>query len=515
MSELTEPYINIPAQPKIKKPKEYSLTEKICSFICIILGYFWLDTVLLHGGRSTGGALFCIALSLTAFFSMKKSGAAMNRFVIFLFAMSLIFGGNLFITANEYAKFASGFSSVTATAMFLLCSSCGYTKPQPYMGLDLMNAVLKRPFESYSETLPAAVSVTRGIKGNNLKNAKYIVWGLLFALPATAVITILLSMADSRMESLVNSIFDFEFIPEEMFSHIVTFVFSLLISCGIFSLIFSAIRSRKTAGEANFLKSTFAETCGKTNGLLVYSAVTPICLIYVIFFFLQADYFLGGFMGNLPDGQSFSEYARRGFFELCAVAVINAAIILIINGICEKQNGRPKALKFFTIFLSASTVLLVATAMSKMVMYINEYGYTQKRIYASILMIALAILFVFVIVKQVCEQFNLSMTAFVLTTAMLCVFSFANVDSFIVNENYRLYKSGKIAEFGVTYYDISADAIPALDRLARDENFKEAKNIIIETGEMLDFLDKYNSIYEENLSEYMGRMIAEEYVKKS
>ena len=515
MSALTEPYINIPAQPKIKKPKEYSLTEKICSFICIILGYFWLDTVLLHGGRSTGGALFCIALSLTAFFSMKKSGAAMNRFVIFLFAMSLIFGGNLFITANEYAKFASGFSSVTATAMFLLCSSCGYTKPQPYMGLDLMNAVLKRPFESYSETLPAAVSVTRGIKGNNLKNAKYIVWGLLFALPATAVITILLSMADSRMESLVNSIFDFEFIPEEMFSHIVTFVFSLLISCGIFSLIFSAIRSRKTAGEANFLKSTFAETCGKTNGLLVYSAVTPICLIYVIFFFLQADYFLGGFMGNLPDGQSFSEYARRGFFELCAVAVINAAIILIINGICEKQNGRPKALKFFTIFLSASTVLLVATAMSKMVMYINEYGYTQKRIYASILMIALAILFVFVIVKQVCEQFNLSMTAFVLTTAMLCVFSFANVDSFIVNENYRLYKSGKIAEFGVTYYDISADAIPALDRLARDENFKEAKNIIIETGEMLDFLDKYNSIYEENLSEYMGRMIAEEYVKKS
>ncbi|MBP0964657.1 MAG: DUF4173 domain-containing protein [Oscillospiraceae bacterium] len=510
MCELTEPYKNIPPQTEIKTPKVYTPIEQICSFICIILGYFWLDTVLLHGGRSTGGALFCIALSITAFFAMKKIGAAMTRFVIFLFAMSLLFGGNLFITSNEYAKFASGFSSVTATAMFLWCTSCGYSKPQPYMGLDLMNAVLKRPFESYSETLPAAVSVTRKIKGNNLKNVKYIVLGLLFALPATAVITVLLSMADERMESLMDSIFDFEFIPSEMVSHIITFVFSLLISCGIFSLIFSAIRTKRTPDEANFLKSTFAETCGKANGLLVYSAVTPICLIYVIFFFLQADYFLGGFMGNLPDGQSFSEYARRGFFELCAVAVINAAIILFINGICEKQSGRPKALKFFTIFLSASTVLLVATAMSKMVMYINEYGYTQKRIYASILMISLAILFIFVIVKQVWEQFDLSMTAFVLTVTMLSVFSFANVDSFIVNENYRLYTSGKISEFGVSYYDISADAIPALDRLAKD-NFKKAQNIIKDKGEVLELDHKHGSIYQANLREYVGRMIAGEY----
>lgn len=510
MSELTEPYINIPAQPEIKKPKEYSLTEKICSFICIILGYFWLDTVLLNGGRSTGAAIFCIALSLTAFFAMKKSGAKMNRFTIFLFAMSLIFGGNLFITANEYAKFASGFSSVTATAMFLLCSSCGYEKPQSYMGLDLMNALMKRPFEGYSEALPAAVSVTRCINGNNLKNVKYILLGLFFALPATAVITVLLSMADERMESLVNSIFDIKFIPDEIISHAITFAFSLLISCGLFSLIFSAIRSRKSPDEANFLKSTFAETCGKANGLLVYSAVTPICIIYVIFFFLQADYFLGGFMGNLPDGQSFSEYASRGFFELCAVAVINAAIILFINGICEKQNGRPKALKIFTIFLSASTVLLVATAMSKMVMYIGEYGYTQKRIYASILMISLAIMFIFVIVKQVCESFNLSMTAFVLTTAMLCVFSFANVDSFIVNENYRLYTSGKIEEFGVTWYDVSADAIPTLDRLAK-ENFKDAKYILKEMGGLLDLDHKYGGFYGENLREYVGRMISAQY----
>lgn len=509
MSELTEPYIGIPAQPEIKKPKEYTLTEKICSFICIILGYFWLDTVLLNGGRSTGGALFCIALSLTAFFAMKKSGAAMNRFVIFLFAMSLIFGGNLFITANDYAKFASGFSSVTATAMFLWCTSCGYAKPQPYMGLDLMNAVLKRPFESYSEALPAAVSVTRGIKGNNLKNVKYIVLGLLFALPATAIITVLLSMADSRMESLVAGIFDFEFIPADMISHIVTFVFSLLISCGLFSMIFSAIRSRKSPDEANFLKSTFAETCGKANGLLVYSAVTPICLIYVIFFFLQADYFLGGFLGNLPDGQSFSEYARRGFFELCAVAVINAAIILVINGICEKQNGRPKPLKFFTIFLSASTVLLVATAMSKMVMYIGEYGYTQKRIYASILMTALAILFIFVIVKQVWERFNLSMTAFVLTVTMLCIFSFANVDSFIVNENYRLHTSGKIAEFGLSISDVSADAFPALNRLAIEENCEEARTIL--SIKSRRFEDYNEDFFAENLREYVGRMIADEY----
>lgn len=64
---------------------------------------------------------------------------------------------------------------------------------------------------------------------------------------------------------------------------------------------------------------------------MVYAAVTPICILYVLFFVSQFPYFLGGFTGELAEGFTYAEYARKGFFELCAVCCINFAVIGIMS----------------------------------------------------------------------------------------------------------------------------------------------------------------------------------------
>lgn len=50
--------------------------------------------------------------------------------------------------------------------------------------------------------------------------------------------------------------------------------------------------------------------------------------------------------------------------------------------------------------LSIFTLILIATAISKMVMYISVYGLTQLRFYTTWFMLLLAVIFVMIIVKQ-------------------------------------------------------------------------------------------------------------------
>ena len=49
--------------------------------------------------------------------------------------------------------------------------------------------------------------------------------------------------------------------------------------------------------------------------------------VYTIFIVIQFKYLFSG--GVLPNGLNYSEYARRGFFELVVLSVLNIALISV------------------------------------------------------------------------------------------------------------------------------------------------------------------------------------------
>lgn len=57
--------------------------------------------------------------------------------------------------------------------------------------------------------------------------------------------------------------------------------------------------------------------------------MTVLNIIYAIFCFIQISYLFTKM--TLPEGFTYAEYARQGFFELMIVTFINFAIILISN----------------------------------------------------------------------------------------------------------------------------------------------------------------------------------------
>ena len=199
------------------------------------------------------------------------------------------------------------------------------------------------------------------------------------------------------------------------------------------------------------------------SNIVLYTAVTPIILLYIVFFFSQASYFLSAFSGTLPEAFSYAEYARKGFFELCTIAVINLAVIIFMN-VTAKKSGeeRTAALKIYTSVLSVSTLILIATAMSKMIMYIDTYGLTELRVYTTWFMVLCAYIFVLILIKQFKRSFRLAKAVSIGFTVLFAVLCFSRPEALIAKYNIEMYNAGYLKELDISAIEnMSDDALLA------------------------------------------------------
>ena len=197
------------------------------------------------------------------------------------------------------------------------------------------------------------------------------------------------------------------------------------------------------------------------SNLIVYTAVTPICILYVMFFISQASYFLSAFTNSLPEGYTYADYARQGFFELFAVALINLGVLCFMS-LFSKKTGREKTkvLKFYSVTISVFTIILIATAISKMVMYIDNYGLTELRVYTSWFMVLLAFTFVMIIVKQFRYDMQFAKHFSIMFTVMFAILCFSRPEALIARYNIEMYESGYLDELDTnTILNMSDDGL--------------------------------------------------------
>ena len=85
--------------------------------------------------------------------------------------------------------------------------------------------------------------------------------------------------------------------------------------------------------------------------------------------------------------------------------------------------------------VSVFTLLITATAVSKMVLYIQNYGLTQLRVYTTWFMLLTALIFVFVIIKQFKIDFQIIRTFAVVFTIFFAALCFSRPDALIARYN--------------------------------------------------------------------------------
>ncbi len=292
----------------------------------------------------------------------------------------------------------------------------------------------------------------------NKKSIGKIMFGLLCAVPVLIIVVPLLLKSDDAFSGMMSSIF-------VDFSDGVLTIFKISFGAGLSILAVSYGLSLKFGRFSNAKESSLA---GIDNTYII-SFLSAISVCYLLYLFSQLAYFFSAFSGFLPNQDiGYSEYARKGFFEMCIIAVINLTLVFLSMLFSKKQDGKVcVGIKVMTTFIAIFTLIIIATAISKMVLYIQEYGMTVLRLTTSAFMLFLAVSFLAVILRIYLNKINIVKTTLVTAGIIVLLLGTVNVNGVCAKYNYEAYKSQKTKNIDVeAMYELGDDGIPYLTKLA-------------------------------------------------
>lgn len=462
-------YVQPAGFPKPRVKVEFTRAELIFSFIAFALAFIFLRFAVCNAMGFITTAVFVLIITAAIVF-MKISGSkfdARTRLVaVLLYLFSTVFS----ITANEFIKFLDAVFLMLAGVYFLYLLGGESRRFPRFLPLVMVQAALSYPFSHFGKEAEAVAQSAKKTKFG--KNIGFIIVGLIVAVPLTLIVGTLLISADKGIERMLGGITDF-LSSREMGELVVQLIFAVPLSCYLFGLFYSnAHRSKEKDVNDAYCESRLARSRMVQN-IAVYAAVTPICFLYLLFFISQANYLMSAFSGELPEGYSYAEYARKGFFELLAIVIINLAVIAVINLIAKSGGeNKPIALKIYSIAICFFTLVIIASALSKMVMYISVYGLTQLRLYTGWFMILCTFIFVMIIIKQARFKFPIAKGITVVFTLMFAVLCFSRPDAVIAKYNTEMSRSGKLEYYDQSYLlTLSDDAVLVyLEEGYADEN---------------------------------------------
>lgn len=213
-------------------------------------------------------------------------------------------------------------------------------------------------------------------------------------------------------------------------------------------------------------------------------------ILFSVFVIVQFRYFFGGNSHvQSTAGLAYSEYARRGFFELVVVAALVLPLLLICHTLLDKSKAANE--RTFRIIAGIQVALLfviMASAFQRMRLYQREYGMTELRLYTVAFMAWLAAVFV-ALVLTVLRGHTEGFAAFSLVSAFLvaCSLVILNPDALIIKANAARAEAGLPFD---AYYNasLSADAAPALidalPRLSETDRARVASSLLIQAGSL-------------------------------
>ncbi len=285
--------------------------------------------------------------------------------------------------------------------------------------------------------------------------------GLLIAVPILLVVIPLLASSDAAFEGLVDRLD-----PVTIGQTIISLLFALFLCLCLFSQLFWAAYADKRRAPV----SSFAGI----DPAIVGTILTALSAVYLAYLVSQFAYFFDAFRGLLPEDYTVAEYARRGFFEMCKVVALNLCLVVLTARLTAKKEGRlPGWIMALTLFLVLFSLVIVCTAFSKMVLYIQSYGMTRLRILTSVFMLFLTVVLLCVAIEQFLKKLPTLRIAVLTATLCLALLGFVNVDRVVAAYNVQAYRSGALSQLDMdTLTELNDDAVPYLIQLMDDEDLK-------------------------------------------
>ena len=446
------PFYEAPRPEPVKKPLFDLRTGDVAFGICAVIFSVFTAVSGIFGGYAFGYCLSC--LLMMGLFGVYFAKRVAVRFLPVLCGIIAVANAAVFIcTSNGSVRF---FSAVTSFLLSLVCFG------------DLLNGASKGNRETLGIFYTAGA--TLGNIGVSLKSLFLIgngkqkaigkaLVGVLCAVPLLLIIVPLLISSDDAFQGMMRKLFS------NSFSNFWESIFGLILSVFVLSYGFSLKKARvKQASNGN---------PASIENVYIISFLSVISICYMLYLFSQLAYFFSAFRGFLPDKEiTYAEYARKGFFEMCVIAVINLILVFVALLLAKKKEGKVcTAIKALATFVATFTLIIIATAISKMVLYIDTYGMTVLRLTTSAFMVFLAIVFLSVILRIYLRNINIIKTALVAAGCILLLLGTLNVNAVCARYNYESYISKRLDSVDVkAMYQLGDEGIPYLVKLYDDKD---------------------------------------------
>lgn len=126
----------------------------------------------------------------------------------------------------------------------------------------------------------------------------------------------------------------------------------------------------------------------------VATILGALAVLFAAFVAVQLRYLFGGHeVVQDTLGLTYAEYARRGFFELVAAAVLLLPLLLVADW-ARRHGGRADVIyRVIAGVLVALLFVVMASALQRMRVYEEAYGLTEDRLYVVAILLGLAAVF--------------------------------------------------------------------------------------------------------------------------
>ena len=426
-----------------------------------ILYAIWYTFCLYENGRGVTVPLFMAATIALIFYVVKKENMAKKRDTLFVCAVMLLLGLSTCLTDSTPIVILNTIITHGLTVSVLI--HC-FANDREWSVTDHLRQLLVGICCAIGMCITPvtdlfALSKTRETDPQRKATLHAVLAGIALSVPVLLILGFLLSSADLIFGRMMGRLFSWFYLPENLIGIGVLTLFAFLASyCGL----------RYVTRKAMDLQPAAPRAYPALTAIIVSGATA---VLYLAFSLIQILYLFIGRM-TLPEGVTYAQYARSGFFQLLFVCLLN---LLFVQGI-QKHFAPHRLLTGLLLLISLTTYVMIASSALRMIMYIRAYHLTFLRVAVLVSLLTISVLLFGVILLLFHRKFPFARYAFVIVSVIYTLFAFSHADYWIASYNLsRLETEGAVTlddpvnrpgytlHFDFDYLSLlSTDAAPAI-----------------------------------------------------
>lgn len=207
---------------------------------------------------------------------------------------------------------------------------------------------------------------------------------------------------------------------------------SLPVGAWLFGLAGGGLR-RKAPPVAEAQVYAWLGRCPRLPRLTARLAVGGLCLVYALFFAVQAAEFAAALGAPVPlTPLEVSTFAVEGFWQLCRILLLNFAVLAAVHFLCPGPADAPGRDRAGLAVFAGFGLAFAALAAAKLGLYIALYGPTPRRILSAWLLLVLGLGCVLALVRlfRRIQAVRITVAVLALSFSLLCC---ADLEGLCVN----------------------------------------------------------------------------------